>query len=788
MRRAACFAVLLSACGSTPAPDPQRDGGAKPAGATPAPVPDAQDAVKHNIVVITMDTTRADALTPYGGPDGLTPTASRLAAEGLTFTRAYTVTPLTIPAHASLHTGLLPPRHGVRDNGDHFLSAGAVTLAERLQSVGYQTMASVGAQVTSSHWGFGQGFDAYFDDMGEATTQKANRWRVERPGSQVIEDATGWLATRDPERPFFGWVHLFDAHTPYQPEDPTLAPGNPYLAEVGHVDRLVGQLLDTLSDAGQLDNTWVFLLSDHGEGLGAHGEQTHGVLLYDDTTRIPLLVRPPGGVKPAVIDVPVSIVDIAPSVLGLLDLPLPEPVDGVDLSPWLRDPGRDTEVLLQRGVYVESLYAWHHYGWAPQRAVVDPYHKLIDSTRPELYARADEGELEDIAAMNAPVVEALQGFVDKLAERLTPVVDASAEASLSPDALAQLEALGYVTSSTGADSDAAVPFRGGLEDPVSRLPVLKRLEAVRTNLQRGDLDTARAEAEAVLAREPGLEQVRGQLVSILLRQGEVDAALAIVAEADAKAPTSDTRFALARVHLAKGEIDAAVAALEDCLARDPTRRDAWITLLQVTVSTRNSVAFGKALQGASVQLGDDPLVTGFTGIQALMAGDSARAEPLLSAAATADPRLPVVHHALGTLAMQARDPAAAVEHFRRELKADGASLPARQGLIGALGSLGRWDEQLRVIEALRFRGLREPPLLHAHALALLNLSRVDEAMEQLSACEAIQPVFPECPALVARVYERTGRTDEAAAAQARAEAARAAFSQGAGMRPPGARP
>ena len=168
-----------------------------------------------NILIITLDTTRADRLGCYGHPAGATPNLDALAERGARFDRAYTVTPLTIPAHSSLMTGLLPPRHGVRDNGDYFLSETADTLAERLSAGGYRTMASVGAEVTSHHWGFAQGFSAYFDDLDRGSTD--NRWRVERPGREVVDDALGWLADQDSAAPWFAWVHLFDAHHPYTP-------------------------------------------------------------------------------------------------------------------------------------------------------------------------------------------------------------------------------------------------------------------------------------------------------------------------------------------------------------------------------------------------------------------------------------------------------------------------------------------------------------------------------------------------------------------------------------------
>ena len=211
---------------------------------------------RPNIILITLDTTRADVMGAYGGNPQATPAFDALASEGLLLDRAYTVTPLTIPAHSSLFTGLWPPRHGVRDNGDFFLSEGADTLAEHLLAQGYETMASVSAQVTSHHWGFAQGFNAFFDDMGSSQEAESNRWKVERPGESAMDDAVAWLEDRKtPDQPFFAWVHLFDAHHPYVPPQPYKSrfAGKPYLGEVATADAQVGRLLTWLQNTSKAD-------------------------------------------------------------------------------------------------------------------------------------------------------------------------------------------------------------------------------------------------------------------------------------------------------------------------------------------------------------------------------------------------------------------------------------------------------------------------------------------------------------------------------------------------------
>jgi arylsulfatase A-like enzyme len=253
---------------------------------------------RPNILVFTLDTLRADALGIYGHKANTSPNIDALANTGYRFSRAYTVTPLTIPAHSSMHTSLWPPRHGVQDNGDFILDEGAITLAEILQGDGYQTMASVGAEVTSHHWGFSQGFDQYFDDLENSRDEQKNRWRVERPAPEVLGDAMGWFSkTRNKEQPFFAWVHLFDIHHPYVPPEPfkTQFKGRPYLGEIAYTDSQVSGFLEQLRENGDLDNTWVFLLSDHGEGRGSHGEALHGTLIYNATTRIPFIAIPPKG-------------------------------------------------------------------------------------------------------------------------------------------------------------------------------------------------------------------------------------------------------------------------------------------------------------------------------------------------------------------------------------------------------------------------------------------------------------------------------------------------------------
>ena len=751
--RALCPALLLAACGGE---SPVR----APDDATTAPVTRPPD-----IVVITLDTTRADALSPYGADATATPVVTRLANEGLRFDRAYTVTPLTIPAHSSLFTGLLPPRHGVRDNGDHFLSDGATTLAEHLQGAGYATMAAVGAEVTSHHWGFAQGFDAYFDDMGEAASGERNRWRVERRGDAVADDAIGWLKGRGAApAPVFLWMHLFDAHHPYEPPDATslLFPSSPYQAEVAYADMQVGRLIAALEERDPgLAHTWVFLLADHGESMGAHGEGMHGVLLYDETMRIPLVVRPAGGLPGSrIVRAPTSIVDVFPTALSVAGLPIPADLDGRDLSGWAHRGEGPPKGAGERAVYMESLYGWHHYGWAPQRALVDLDHKLIDSPTAELYRRDDPREARDLAQKQPSQTTAMRERIDRLAAGLVPLEGASGAASLSPERMSQLEALGYVTSASDASGD--VPWRdAALPDPVARIPSLRRNEGVRQALQANDLDRARELAEALIADEPGLVDPARTLAGILLRQGDLDGAERILADLEARQPSSQNKAMLGNVHLRRGDLAGAADLFAAAIDLDPYLASHWVPYLHALWLVGDLERLAAEVQRARTHIPDHPTAMGMDGVLAAMASRCATAMPLLDAAIAAHPSQPFVQHARGMCLRSTGDAADAEEALLAEIALNDKALPSRRALVEMFAEQKRYDEQLEQLAVIE--GIERPHALTAHskAQALYNLQRYDAAQAGVLRCMELAPTYPHCVMLYANVLKKLGEEEKA---------------------------
>lgn len=736
--------LLLAACERTPAPQP-------------APKPTT------NVVLITLDTTRADVIGAYGNPLGLTPNLDRLAQESARFTHAYTVTPLTIPAHSSIFTGLLPPRHGVRDNGDFFLSDGATTLAERFRAAGYATMASVGAEVTSHHWGFGQGFDAYFDDMGATSESEGSRWRVERRGDAVVADALGWLEQNGgKDRPFFTWVHLFDVHHPYRAPEPygSRFPKQPYLGEVAYADAQVGVLLDWLTSRGLMERTAVVVVSDHGEGLGSHGEGFHGVLLYNATTHIPMLVRPAGGLSaPTQVGFPVSLVDVMPTALALADQPVPEGLDGMDLSEWVVERAAQPAAPVDRAVLLEALYGFRHYGWAPQRAIVTDDAKLIDSTTPELYSRGDMAEQDNLSARAAPQVKTLRERIRALYAGMTPDEALSSEAELSPERLAQLEALGYVTSGQApAEGDG---FDEGLPDPVQRMPSLRGLEAARGAVQSGDLAEAERVIRELIAKEPGLNEAQNLLANVLARQGRVDDAIELLRRLDEARPSAALKTQMGTMELRRGRVGEALVLLGAALDQDPYLSLAWGPYLHSLFLSGDRERLAREVARAREKLPDLTVAIGMQGTVLAMAGDYTRASPLLKQALARDPLLPLVNFGLGVIAAAGGSADAAETHFLEEIRISPPGIPARRELVKLYASQQRYDEQLAQLDVIVKASPEDVLLLHARAQALYNLKRFAEAEEAVERCLKAGPRFPACKMLQANTLGQLGRTDEA---------------------------
>jgi arylsulfatase A-like enzyme/Tfp pilus assembly protein PilF len=737
--------IALTACGGPAAPEPVAEPQAK----------------RPNVLVFSLDTTRWDAIGTYGNKLPVTPHIDRLASEGVRFEYAYTVTPLTIPAHASMHTGLYPPRHGVRDNGDFFLDEGATTLAERFDAAGYATMASVAAEVTSHHWGFAQGFDTYYDDL-EQKGEHQNRWEVERPGNEVVDDALEWLNGQERgEAPWFAWVHLFDAHHPYAPqvEFRKKIGDKPYLAEVAYVDAQVGRVVEALRTRGELDDTLIVVVSDHGEGLGDHGEQMHGMLLYNATMRVPLIMRPPGGLQtPRVETGAASIVDIAPTALALAGLDPLKDIDGIDLSGALKAGAQ--AMSADRDVYMESLYAYHHYGWAPQHALADGRFKLLDSTTPQLYARGDLYERKDLAGKDQATLGAMRERVRALLSDWEVEEGAAGRAELSAERMAQLEALGYVTAGAGD-----VPEPGEvLPDPVDKIPVLRKVEAARAAMQQGELDKAKEMLETILVEEPGLMPPRLLLGEVLQRKGDLKAALELARDAVEMRESTQTRNMLGVLLLGTGQRDEGLEVLASVIETDPYMTAAWMPYLHTLFSMGRLEELAAEVERAKLKIAGAPFLMALDGALLVVRGLPEEARPVLEQAIEADPQVPFAHHFLGVLYREAGDVKKAETSFFQELENQPRAVDTRRHLVMLYASEGRYEDQIAQLELIRQVEPPNPLTYHSLGQAKFNLGRYAEAKDDVDACRALARDYPGCAMLQANVLDKLGDREGALAA------------------------
>lgn len=567
--------ALAAAVSCSPAGPPSEREGEVPRGAATAgpvlPAPGA--AAGRSLLLVTLDTTRADRLGCYGAAGAQTPNLDALASRGLLFTDAVSPVPMTLPAHASLLTGFDPPGHGVRANGEYVLSPDALTLTEILQDAGYRTAAFVSSFVLDSRFGLDQGFDTY-DARLETTRQAAFAPQTERSAGAVTRAAIEWLRPggRRPG-PFFLWVHYFDPHDPYEPPEPfrTRFRDRPYEGEIAYVDRELGGLLAALEAGGRLAETVVVVAADHGESLGEHDERYHSRTLYEGAVRVPLIVALPPGtagseggetVAGRVEGRVVSLVDLFPTLLDLLGLPVPGDPDGRNL---LREAARDDRV-----VYLETLNTYLDNGWAPLYAARRHGEKYVLAPRPELYDLEDDpGETENLLPGPPEVARRaaeLRGYLerrggDHLTEPPAPATEAD------PEVRRRLEALGYLTP--GAGPSATDPAPGELPDPKDVLPLLEELNEGRRLLAAGKPEEAVRRARRLLARAPrdrSALQLLGEAYAVLGRPGDAERALRRQLEVG---PSVGGCVLLAQVILQQGRFEEAEALLDRAAELEP---------------------------------------------------------------------------------------------------------------------------------------------------------------------------------------------------------------------------
>ncbi|MEZ5419995.1 MAG: sulfatase-like hydrolase/transferase [Vicinamibacterales bacterium] len=617
-----------------------------------------------NLLLVTIDTLRADRLTP-----ALMPRLSALAATGHRFRTAYAHAPMTLPSHASILTGVLPPAHGVRANGAFRLPDGQVTLAERLAARGYRTGAFVGAFVLDSRFGLAQGFDRY-ESVDDDRDFAGDFAFAERPAPAVLAGASQWIRQGEASRPWFAWVHLFDVHAPH---DAPPAGLSPYDDEVHLLDARLGEFLDRLSADGRLARTLVVVTADHGESLGDHGESTHGLFAYDATMRVPLVVAGPGlgsGDHAA----PAAHVDLVPTVLDALGLPADPDLPGRDLRAL-------TEAAPERPIYLEAQDGWFTAGAAPVRAVVSAGLKYIELPERELYDLAvDPGETRNLMA-TAP--ERGRPLARTLAA-LGAGGETAAAAPRDPDAAARLRALGYVAGGNRLPTDGFAAS----DDPKQVLPLYERFFAV---LAGGGRDVAAL--TAIADQRPEFAAATIVASSVLIETGRPADAVRLLAAAAARPGASGLVLErLGAAHLAAGQPDLAARILAAAVTDPQASADAWnglgVARAQLQQPADARAAFAEAVRLAP----DSARIRTNAAMARLESGDAAGAVGDLTRLTADRPDALDAWRLLATLRHGGGDLAGAVEAWQQVTAADAADFDSLFNLAVTLRDLGRTAE------------------------------------------------------------------------------------------------
>jgi arylsulfatase A-like enzyme/Tfp pilus assembly protein PilF len=653
-----------------------------------------------NLLLVTVDTLRADRVGAFGGDRGLTPRIDALAARGLRFTTAYTPAPLTLPAHTSLLTATSPPVHGVRNNSLFRLGDTLPTLATVLKSAGYRTGAFVGAFVLDARFGLARGFDLYDDRYGEAS---AAGEEPERRAEEVVAPAIAWMLEPSPpppaSRPWFAWLHFYDPHAPYRAPEPYASRYQPYDAEVAYTDAALGRLIDALSAAGALERTVIVFTADHGESLGEHGEATHGVFVYESTVRVPMFLWAAARLEARAYAGVTRLIDLAPTAMELLGVKAPSSFEGRSMLAAAGER-RDQQAP---PAYLEAMDANLTRNWAPLTGLVSWPFKLIDLPVAELYDLArDPGETTNLFAREGERARTLTALLRQRAGELASRAAPASPSALDSEARQRLQALGYVASS--APTGARVHTEA--DDPKAMMPAAADLDRALASFRQRPSPEAMAAARAVAQAHPGFTSAHGVLASMQRDTGDLAGAIATLEDVVRRGIGDQSVMVVLASYLQEsGALDKSAALLEAVIAAHPDYADAYNGLGVVRSRQRRHAearaAFRRvlALDPSSAKAYEN------LAVDELAAGDLDGASADLQRALTLDPRLASAHNALAAVYMRQARTTDAIAEWQAALRANPRLYDALYNLGTVLFDAGRRDQARPYLE----RFVREAP-------------------------------------------------------------------------------
>jgi arylsulfatase A-like enzyme/Tfp pilus assembly protein PilF len=548
---------------------------------------------KPNVILFTLDTTRADHIACYGYPDVRTPNLDALAARGVLFEQAAASSPLTLPSHSSIMTGMYPTYHGVRVNGNTALNQEQTTIAEVLSSRGYRCGAFIGAFVLDGRWGLNQGFEHYDDRFDLQKYKHIDLGSVQKPGNEVMDEALAWL-DGEKSSPFFAWIHLYDPHAPYEPPEPYFSEYGSrgmyrlYDGEIAFMDEQIGRCVAWLEKNGLDQNTILILIGDHGEGLGSHGEGTHGYFIYDYAVHVPFLVVAPfQSLQGKRVPGQVRAVDVFPTLLELAGFKSPVNVQGRSLLPLMFRPGKEVDAY----AYGESMGPSLLFGWSALHSLRTTHYKYIDAPRAELYDLTQDGdEQTNLLAQSPGVARKMKNELDRLMAQTRRGAPAPQAANLDKDTVERLAALGYIGAPVAAKKSSGSGPQA-LADPKDRLPAFISIQEAGELIMRDDYAGAAEKLEAALREEPFIPQALLQLATCYTELGKTDEAKAKLDAVLKDDPENvQALVSLAALLLREGKKEDVIALCKRTLSVDEQTVQAYMFLGEIYIDEANHAA------------------------------------------------------------------------------------------------------------------------------------------------------------------------------------------------------